>query len=187
MTTKTLLSLKERVQPIKMIVLDVDGVLTDGQLFFSREGETMKAFHTQDGLGISLAHRAGIETAILTGRASEMVRLRGEELQIGDIYQGRADKVESMQELLDKHRLAVSQICYVGDDLNDLPLLLQVGLACTVANAVPEVKAVSHFVTSRSGGRGAVRQIIEMILQLQGKWESIVAAYRRPGCIGLCQ
>ncbi|MBU2698990.1 3-deoxy-D-manno-octulosonate 8-phosphate phosphatase (KDO 8-P phosphatase) [Sporomusaceae bacterium BoRhaA] len=187
MTLKTSLSLEERAQSVRMIVFDVDGVLTDGQMFFSRDGEALKAFHVRDGLAISLAQRAGLGVAIITARQSEMVRLRGAELKIGDIYQGSPDKVVSMQALIEKHQLDLSQICYIGDDLNDLPLLINVGLACTVANGAEEVQAVSHFVADKPGGQGAVRQIIEMILKSQGKWEDLVAAYRRPGCIGLCQ
>lgn len=179
MTRKQSLSFTERAQQVKMIVLDVDGVLTNGLMFFGSEGESMKAFHVHDGLGISLAHNAGIQTAIITGRTSEMVRRRAAELNIGDLYQGTLDKVIAMQQLIAKYHLELSQICYVGDDLNDLPLLEMVGLACSVADAVNEVKAASHFTASLPGGAGAVRQIIEMILKSQGKWESTVAAYRQ--------
>lgn len=187
MTSRQLSSLAERAQQVRLIALDVDGVLTDGLLFFGQAGEALKAFHVHDGLGISLAHDAGIQTAIITGRTSEMVKMRAAELKIGDLCQGSVDKVITMERLIAKYRLNFGQICYVGDDLNDLPLLERVGLACAVGNAVDEVKAASHFTASLPGGKGAVRQIIEMILKSQGKWENAVAAYRRSGCSGLRQ
>jgi 3-deoxy-D-manno-octulosonate 8-phosphate phosphatase (KDO 8-P phosphatase) len=182
MTSKQSPSLTERAKQVKMIVLDVDGVLTNGLMYFGQEGESLKAFHVHDGLGITLAHHAGIQTAIITGRTSEMVRLRAAELKIGDLYQGTLTKITALQQLLVKYTLTLSQICYVGDDLNDLPLLEQVGLACAVANAVDEVKAVSHFTTSLPGGAGAVRQVIEMILKSQGQWKATVAAYQQAEC-----
>jgi 3-deoxy-D-manno-octulosonate 8-phosphate phosphatase (KDO 8-P phosphatase) len=178
MTEKHSCSLAQRAQQVKMIVLDVDGVLTEGLMFFGRDGEYLKAFHVHDGLGVTLAHNAGIQTAIITGRTSELVKQRAAELKIGDLYQG-INKVTALQQLIAKYTLELSQICYVGDDLNDLPLLERVGLACAVANAVDEVKAVSHFTATLAGGSGAVRQIIEMILKSQGKWDNAVAAYRR--------
>jgi 3-deoxy-D-manno-octulosonate 8-phosphate phosphatase (KDO 8-P phosphatase) len=166
-----------RAKKIKLLIFDVDGVLTSGQLVFSSEGEVLKKFHTQDGLGISLAHKAGIQTAIITGRKTTMVNLRGAELKIADVYQGAVNKVDALLELTTKYNLTLEQVGYVGDDLNDLPALVRVGLACAVANAVPEVKARTHVVTTREGGRGAVREIIEFILKAQGKWEAIIASY----------
>lgn len=170
-----------RAKHIALLILDVDGVLTNGQLVFGPEGEGLKVFHTQDGLGITAAHKAGLKTAIITGRETEMVRRRGLELKIGDVYQGAMDKVQAFHELLSKHALSPKQVAYVGDDLNDLAVMSQVGLACTVANAVADVKERAHFITSREGGRGAVREVIELILKSQGKWEAIVEAYLRPG------
>jgi 3-deoxy-D-manno-octulosonate 8-phosphate phosphatase (KDO 8-P phosphatase) len=161
--------------------LDVDGVLTNNQLIFGNDGEILKIFHSQDGLGIAAAHKAGLKTAIITGRNSEMVRRRGEELKIGDLYQGSMDKVAALNELLGKHELTLDNIAYVGDDLNDLPVLSRAGLACAVANAVPEVKARAHYVASREGGRGAVREIIEYILKAQGKWDWVVEQYMAVG------
>lgn len=172
-----------RAQKIKLLIFDVDGVLTNGQIIFGQDGEAMKVFHAQDGLGISVAHKAGLKTAIITGRDTEMVRRRGAELKIGDVYQGAMDKVVAFQELLAKYNLTPDEVGYVGDDLNDLPVISQVGLACAVANAVPEVKTVAHFVAQHEGGRGAVREIIELILKAQGRWTDIVEDYRHPGHI----
>lgn len=170
-----------RARKIKLLVFDVDGVLTAGQLFIGAGGEAVKAFHAQDGLGINAAHRAGLKTAIITGRESEMVTRRGQELNIIDVCQGAADKVDRLDDLAARHGLSRDQIAYAGDDLNDLAPLTAVGLACAVANAAPEVKAAAHYVTARKGGEGAVREIVEFILKAQGKWQAVVESYRQPG------
>jgi 3-deoxy-D-manno-octulosonate 8-phosphate phosphatase (KDO 8-P phosphatase) len=162
---------------IKLLVLDVDGVLSDGKIVFGHDGELMKNFNSQDGLGITIAHRAGLRTAIITGRESQIVHLRGSELKIADICQGSRNKVEALTELIAKYNISLDEVAYVGDDLNDLPVLVRVGLACAVANAVPEVKGYAHLVTNHQGGQGAVREVVEFILKTQGKWESIVSAY----------
>jgi len=177
------MDIKDRTRNLKMIVFDVDGVLTSGQIIFGHDGEAMKIFCAQDGLGIAVAHKAGLKTAIITGRESEMVRRRGAELNITDVFQGAMDKAAAFTALAAKHRLAFDEIAYVGDDLNDLPVLLKAGAAFAVANAVPEVKAVAHYVTARSGGAGAVREIIELILKAQGKWDGIVTLYSGAGPI----
>ncbi|MBP2654198.1 MAG: kdsC [Firmicutes bacterium] len=176
-----------RAKKVKMIVFDVDGVLTGGELFLGAEGEVLKTFHTQDGLGITAAHRAGLKTAIITGRSSEMVRSRAAELAIADVFQGSLDKVSSLRQLLEKYGLEIDEIGYVGDDLNDLAVIGVVGLACAVANAVPEVKAAVHFVASCHGGHGAVREVIEMVLKAQGKWDMVVESYRNPGAVNAGQ
>lgn len=172
-----------RSQSIKLIVLDVDGVLTNGQIVFGRDGELMKAFHAQDGLGITLAHKMGIRTAIITGRESQMVELRSQELKIEDVYQGAMSKTEALGALMDKYQLTLEEIAYIGDDLNDLPVLLRVGFACAVANAAFEVKEHAHFVTQQTGGNGAVREVIEFILKAQGNWEKIIGEYLQGGYI----
>lgn len=164
---------------VRLLIFDVDGVLTGGHIIFGQDGEALKAFHCQDGMGISLAHKAGLKTAIITGRQSEIVRRRGAELKIGDVYQGAMDKVIALQELMVRHDLTVDQIAYVGDDINDLPVMVQVGLPCAVANAVPEVLAVAKYSSTRQGGNGAVRDIIEYILKSQGLWDGIIAGYMR--------
>lgn len=162
---------------VKLIIFDVDGVLTGGHIIFGQSGEELKAFHCQDGMGISLAHRAGLKTAIITGRDSHIVRRRGDELKIGDIYQGVADKLIALGQLMEKHSLTLDQIAYVGDDINDLPVMVQVGLPCAVANAVPEVKTVARYISNRQGGSGGVRDIVEFILKAQEKWDTIIAEY----------
>jgi len=174
---------ESRSQRIKLIVLDVDGVLTNGQIIFGRDGELMKEFHAQDGMGITLAHKVGIRTAIITGRESQMVTLRSQELKIGDVYQGAMSKTQALGELMDKYKLTREEVAYIGDDLNDLPAMSKVGLACAVANAVFEVKNHAHLVTQQTGGNGAVREVIEFILKAQGKWERILSEYLQGGYI----
>lgn len=172
---------ESRAKKISLLILDVDGVLTDGQLLFSDQGEAMKVFNTQDGLGISAANQAGLKTAIITGRETEMVRRRGAELNITDVFQGAQDKLQAYHQLLHKYSLQPDQVAYIGDDINDLAVMTRVGLACAVANAVADVKKRAHFITTRQGGQGAVREVIELILRSQGKWETIVNDYLQPG------
>lgn len=172
-----------RASKIKLLVFDVDGVLTNNQIIFGPDGEAAKVFHSQDGLGMAAACRMGLKTAIITGRESEMVRRRCGELNVSDICQGSMDKSAHLQELAAKYQLSYEEIGYVGDDLNDLAVLRQVGLACAVTNAVPEVKAIAHYISSREGGRGAVREIIELVLKAQGKWDALVSMYSSPGRI----
>ena len=172
---------ESRAKKISLLILDVDGVLTDGQLLFSDQGEAMKVFNTQDGLGISAANQAGLKTAIITGRETEMVRRRGAELNITDVFQGAKDKLQAYHQLLHKYSLQPDQAAYIGDDINDLAVMTRVGLACAVANAVVDVKKRAHVITTREGGRGAVREVIELILRAQGKWDNIVETYLQPG------
>lgn len=175
------MDIKAQAAKIKLVIFDVDGVLTSGHIFTGRDGEIMKQFHTHDGMGITAAHLAGLKTAIITGRESQMVKIRGAELKIGDIYQAAKDKIEALNELAAKHNLNMDEIAYVGDDLNDLAVIVQVGFACAPANAVPEVKERVHYTATKNGGQGAVREILELILKAQGKWENVVTAYISPG------
>jgi 3-deoxy-D-manno-octulosonate 8-phosphate phosphatase (KDO 8-P phosphatase) len=167
----------ERARRIKLLAMDVDGVLTDGRIFLGNQGEEMKAFHVQDGLGITLAHQAGLGTAIITGRESDIVRRRGAELKIADIHQGITDKAKCIQVLLAKYGLSAEEVAFIGDDLNDIPLFCLVGLAAAVANAAPEAKQFAHMTTFARGGQGAVREFIEYILKAQKKWDGIVGKY----------
>jgi len=174
---------EDRARQVRLLIFDVDGVLTGGQIFIGPSGEALKVFHVRDGLGIAAAHRAGLKTAVITGRESEMVQRRCAELAIDDVCQGARDKVKVLVELAAKHNIMLSEVGYIGDDLNDLAAMAKVGFACTVADAVPEVKAAAHYVASREGGCGAVREIIELVLKVQGKWDLIVETYSRPGGI----
>ncbi|WP_408955148.1 KdsC family phosphatase [Natroniella sp. ANB-PHB2] len=157
-------NLKEKVEEIKMFITDVDGVLTDGRIILGSEGQEFKCFHVHDGLGIKLAQEAGIEVAIITGRKSEAVTRRAAELGLEEVHQGVKDKLEVLKQLLERYNLTVEQVAYIGDDLNDLVILKEIGLAMTVANGVDEVKEVADYVTNKAGGQGAVREAIEVVI-----------------------
>lgn len=162
-------ALQERAGKILMLVLDVDGVLTDGKLYFDNTGNEMKAFNSRDGLGMKALQRCGIEVAVITGRKSAIVSQRMAQLDIRHVYQGREDKLEAFTQLLEATGLDAEQVCYVGDDWVDLPVLLRAGLAISVADADEHVKEHVHWVTQRNGGEGAVREICNLILSAQGK------------------
>jgi 3-deoxy-D-manno-octulosonate 8-phosphate phosphatase (KDO 8-P phosphatase) len=167
-------ALRERASKIRMLVLDVDGVLTDGKLFFDHAGNEMKAFHTRDGLGMKALQRSGIEVAVITGRKSEAVAHRMAQLGIEHVYQGREDKLNAFLHLLDATGLDPHQVCFAGDDWIDLPVLLRAGLAVSVADAEERVRESAHYITNRNGGDGAVREICNMILSAQGKDKDIL-------------
>jgi len=163
-----------RAKSIHLIVMDVDGVLTDGRILYSTEGVEIEAFHVRDGVGLRAAQRAGLVTALLTGRVSAAVARRAKELGISEIHQGVADKVGTYETLLRRYGLTDAAVAYIGDDVNDLPLLARAGLSAAPADAADEVKAQVAYVTARGGGRGAVREVIELILKAQGRWEQVI-------------
>lgn len=162
---------------IKLIVLDVDGVLTDGKLYIGSEGKEYKAFNTQDGMGISLARYTGIKTAIITGRESLAVSQRAKELKIDYVYQGIHDKTRVLEEIVKKLEIDFEQICYIGDDINDLPVMKMVGLPCAPNNAVNIVKKNVKYVAEINGGDGAVREIIDYILSQQESYNLLIEDY----------
>ncbi len=162
-------AIKERAKKIRLLVLDVDGVLTDGRLYFDNAGNEMKAFNTRDGLGIRALQRCGVEVAVITGRKSEIVTQRMAQLDIQHVYQGRVDKLNAFTHLLETTGLDAEQVCFAGDDWIDLPVLLRAGLAISVADADAYVKEQVHWVTQRNGGEGAVREICNLIMAAQGK------------------
>lgn len=167
-------TLKERASKIRMLVLDVDGVLTDGKLYFDHAGNELKAFNTRDGLGMKALQRCGIEIAVITGRKSKAVAHRMSQLGIKHVYQGREDKLNAFLHLLDITGLDEHEICYAGDDWIDLPLLMRAGLAISVADAEEHVKEHAHWITQRNGGDGAVREMCNLILAAQGKDKTIL-------------
>ncbi|MBR2978440.1 MAG: HAD-IIIA family hydrolase [Myxococcaceae bacterium] len=166
--------LKARAREIELLVLDVDGVLTDGGLYYGPEGEALKRFNVQDGHGITLARKAGLAVAILTARTSQIVATRAGELGISPVFQGRKDKLQGLEELLDEARVDASRVAYMGDDLNDLGVLNRVRLSACPADACPEVRERAAIIASSAGGHGAVRELVEFILKAQGKWQPIV-------------
>ncbi|HIE51856.1 MAG TPA: hypothetical protein EYP85_08865 [Armatimonadetes bacterium] len=168
-------SLEEKLRRVRLLALDVDGVLTDGRVWLDEEGMEFKSFDTRDGLGLRLARSVGIEVAFLTARASGVVEARAEELGITELYQGlTGDKAECLRELAARQGLELAEVAYMGDDLLDLTALRTAGVALAVADAVEEVKAVADYVTRRPGGRGAVREAVEVILRAQGLYKQAV-------------
>jgi 3-deoxy-D-manno-octulosonate 8-phosphate phosphatase (KDO 8-P phosphatase) len=170
----------ERAKAIRMVIFDVDGVLTDGSLFIGDDGQEYKAFHSRDGHGMVMLQQSGVGLAIITGRQSQVVRLRMESLGIRHIYQGRRDKRPAYAELKERLQLKDADCAYVGDDVVDLPILSQVGLGIAVADAHPLVKAHCHWQTTQGGGRGAAREVCEFILGAQGSLDSLLARYLDP-------
>lgn len=167
----------ERARKIKMLVLDCDGVLTDGRLILLPNGEETKAFDIKDGHAMRMAQRAGLPISIISGNRSFATRERAKNLEVAHLYEGAWIKIEPYEEILSVENLKDEEVCYVGDDVVDIPVLRRAGLAVAVADAVDEVKQFSHLVTNRKGGRGAVREIIEMILKAQDRWNEALARY----------
>jgi 3-deoxy-D-manno-octulosonate 8-phosphate phosphatase (KDO 8-P phosphatase) len=161
-----------------MLVVDVDGVLTGGCIVYADDGAEVKEFHVRDGSGLKLWHLAGKQAAVITGRRSPVVEVRAAELDVAHVIQGARDKLEPYCMLLAELGLRPEQVCYVGDDLPDLPLLRNCGLAVAVADACPEAVAEAHYVTRAPGGRGAVREAVELILRCQGHWQPTVERLR---------
>lgn len=157
--------IQEKAKKIKMIIMDVDGVLTDGCIILGSKGEELKNFYVQDGVGIYLALQKGLVIALVSGRRSEVVKRRAEELKISEIYQGVSLKIEVYHKLLKKYSLKDEEIAYIGDDLGDIPPLRKAGLALAPANGVEEIKDIVHYVTRAPGGGGAVREAIDIILK----------------------
>lgn len=153
---------------IKLVVFDVDGVLTDGSLFFGDDGQEYKAFYSRDGLGIKLLQRTGVEVGIITARSSQLVNHRMENLGIEHLYQGRLDKIAAFKEMITKLNVSPEQTAYAGDDVVDLPVMKQAGLAIAVQDAHPFVKKHAHWITEHNGGRGAARDVCELIMEAQG-------------------
>jgi len=166
--------MKTKLKNIKMILMDVDGVLTDGKITFTSSGEELKSFDIQDGMGITLAKMAGLKTGVMTGRSSDMVERRTKELKYDYISQGSHDKLPKYEQVKEKFNLSDDDICYIGDDLPDLPILKKVGFSVAVANARDELKAICDFTTVRKGGDGAVREVIDKILIAQHKLDDLV-------------
>ena len=174
-------SLTASLQKIKLLALDVDGVLTDGSIYISPAGEVFKGFNAKDGMGISCALRSGLQIAVITGRQSPIVERRCEELGITLLQQGVKDKRLALQQMAQKLALVREEIAYMGDDLNDIPAFKASGLNLVPADAAIEVMAVADIITKASGGRGAVREAITMILAAQDNWNVIVNSYLNAG------
>lgn len=168
---------RERAARIQLLILDVDGVLTDGGLIWHADGKESKVFHVHDGHGIRLLQRGGIEVALLTGRRSQVVDDRAKDLGIRLVVQGSRNKLADYDEILQVRELDDLRVAYVGDDLVDVPVFRRVGLAVAVADATPHIRPFCHASTLSKGGQGAVREVCEFLLEVQGKWEEITSPY----------
>ncbi len=171
--------LMERASQVRLLILDVDGVLTDGRIILDNEGNEFKSFHVRDGHGIKLLVRNGVEVAIITGRTSRVVERRAQELGIKEVYQKCYDKVVAYAELKEKFSLTDREVAYVGDDIVDIPVLKRVGLPVAVSDADSEARRHALYITEKGGGRGAVREIAEVILRAKGVWEKILDGYNK--------
>jgi 3-deoxy-D-manno-octulosonate 8-phosphate phosphatase (KDO 8-P phosphatase) len=170
-----------RARKIKLLIMDVDGVMTDGKIYFIHRADgsfyETKSFHSRDGMGIRYAHQAGLQTGIITGRGSPVIEHRVKELGIHHLVQNRRDKLEPYQEIRRAAKVRDEEVCYIGDDVVDLPLLKRVGLAVAVGDAHPLIRPHVHYVTKLAGGLGALRETVELILTAQGKWAAIMKEY----------
>lgn len=173
--------LAAKCKEIRLLALDVDGVLTDGAIIIGQEGELCKRFNAKDGLGIAIALRSGLEIAIITGRRSEIVRRRARELGIELVLEGIADKRLALGELAARRKLTSDQLAFMGDDLNDLPAFAAAGLSFAPADAAAAVIKRAQYVTCADGGRGAVREVIELLLMQQGRWQEVLSGYLQTG------
>jgi 3-deoxy-D-manno-octulosonate 8-phosphate phosphatase (KDO 8-P phosphatase) len=167
----------EKASKIKLVIFDVDGVLTDSSLFIGDDGQEYKAFNSKDGHGIRMLQDGGVDIAIITGRTSNVVAHRAKDLSIKYVYQGKREKLPAYEELLAETGFNPEEIAYVGDDVIDLPVMTKVGLAICVQDAHPFVKKHSHWITERNGGRGAGRDVCEMILEAKGKLNAMLESY----------
>ena len=169
--------IQEKARQIKLVIFDVDGVLTDGSLYLGDDGQEYKAFNSRDGHGIKMLQSIGIEIGIITGRTSDVVRIRMESLGIKHLYQGKQDKLPTYLELRDRLNLSDAQVAYVGDDVVDLPIMHRVGLAIAVNDAHPFVLQHAHWQTPHPGGRGAGRDVCELLMAAQGKLQAVLESY----------
>jgi 3-deoxy-D-manno-octulosonate 8-phosphate phosphatase (KDO 8-P phosphatase) len=175
--TTSLTALTEKAKKLKLLILDVDGVLTDGKLFFDNEGHEYKSFHARDGHGIKLLRQTGVEVAVISGRKSNSVALRMKNLGIEHVYQGHEHKKAAFYEIIEKLGITPEQVAHVGDDLLDLPIMIRVGMAIAVADANFAVKQHADWCTTLPGGQGAVREVCDFIMQAQGRFDEVLNTY----------
>jgi 3-deoxy-D-manno-octulosonate 8-phosphate phosphatase (KDO 8-P phosphatase) len=170
-------SIERRAARIRLLLMDCDGVLTDGRLWLVDDEDEQKTFHVRDGLGLDLWHRAGLKSGVISGRSSSALERRVQSLGISYLRQGSHDKLKDFAELLQLAEVSEQEVAYVGDDLNDIPLMLRSEFSVAVSDAAEETRGVSHFLTQAPGGLGAVREVIEFILKAQGRWVEVTDRY----------
>ena len=171
------MTIKDRIKNIKLLLLDVDGVLTDGRIIYDSRGQDSKFFDVHDGLGVYLLKKAGILTILITAKASKAIIPRAKDMQVEKVISELMPKSKVYDKILKEYKIKESQICFVGDDLVDLSAMKRAGLAIAVQNACADIKNVAHLVTKASGGRGAVREVAELILKTQNKWQKALSHY----------
>ncbi|MFN3975677.1 MAG: KdsC family phosphatase [Aquificaceae bacterium] len=171
------MDLKEKALKIRLLVLDVDGVLTDGRLYYTSKGEEIKVFNVKDGFGIKMAQMAGIKVGVISGRESQALRKRLEELGIEEAYLGFNEKLAVLEDMLKRLYLSFEEVAFIGDDYVDLPILKRVGFPMVVCDAPEELRSYALYTTKARGGEGAVREAIEFLLKLRGQWEEVIKRY----------
>ena len=168
----------EKAKRIKLLLLDVDGVLTDGRIIYDSQGRDSKFFDVHDGLGVYLLKKAGIATVLITAKGSGTLKSRARDMRVAEVFADVSPKSSVFERILKKYKVNPQEVCFVGDDLVDLCLMDKVGFAVAVFNARPELKNLAHYITRREGGRGAVREVAEFLLKSQGKWQGILQSYQ---------
>jgi 3-deoxy-D-manno-octulosonate 8-phosphate phosphatase (KDO 8-P phosphatase) len=170
-------SLIDKIKKIKVLLLDVDGVLTDGRIIYDSRGRDSKFFDVHDGMGVYLLKKSGISTVLITAKGSRAIKPRAKDMRVDIVFEDVSPKTSVLDKIIKIYKVTPDELCFVGDDLVDLCLMKKVGLPVAVANAAPEIKKAAFYVTAKSGGRGAVRELSELILKTQGKWEQALKAY----------
>src|SRR5438477_5631698 len=169
------MDLDSRLKRIKLLLMDCDGVLTDARIWLTADGDEQKAFHARDGQGISVWHRAGFKSGIISGRASSGVKRRAHELKVKYVHEYAKNKIVALEDIIGNANVSVDECCFIGDDLGDIGVMRRVGLAVAVADAAPDTRDAAHYITELAGGAGAVREVIELILKAQNRWDELVA------------
>jgi len=169
--------LRKKAGKVKLLLLDVDGVLTDGRIIYDSRGRDMKFFDVHDGLGVYALRKAGIKTVLITAKGSRAIRPRARDMRVEEVFENISPKSAVLDKILKRYKVDVTEICFVGDDLVDLCLMKKVGFPIAVFNAAPEVKQAASYITLKEGGRGAVREVTELILKSQGKWQETLGFY----------
>ena len=170
---------KERAKRVRLVIVDNDGVMTDGRIVLGDHGDELKFFDVQDGFGLVLLDRAGYKTVMISGKRSRVNKRRAKEVKFSAMYENAFDKLQVFEKVLKKFKRKPEEVCYIGDDLIDLPPMRRCGFAVAVANALPEVKQIANYTTERAGGRGAVREVVDLLLKTQGQWAEVTQRYFR--------
>lgn len=173
------MTIKQRAKKIKMLILDIDGVMTDGRIIYDSKGNELKCFNVLDGMGLAVLKQIKMKVVLVTAKGSRAVLRRARDIGVTEVWQNAHDKLKPYRQILKKHKLKNEDICFVGDDLVDLSVMKRAGLSVAVANACPEAKRIAHYVTKKEGGKGAVREIIEIILRAQNIWPEIIRKFLR--------